>query len=671
MSGVPIAAAVVIGVLVLLVLAAFTALARFYRKVPQGQALIVNKTSDVPAVTFTGAVVLPIIHKAEIMDISVQTIGIDRRGRDGLICADNIRADIKVTFFIEVQKTSEAVLEVARKVGTARATDPEKLDELFQSKFAEALKTAGRHIQFTDLYTQRQEFRDSIVEIIGRDLNGYLLSDVAIDYLEQTPLSSMDPQNILDAQGIKLITELTAREAVFTNELRNDERKAIKRKDVETQEALLELERQEADATARQQREVQSVQAREEAAAEIVRNEERLRSESARIATDQQVAISEENMHRELDVAEQNRLRVLAVEQEKVTRAKDLEVLSREAETTAARRAIETELAGVAEVAERRVVAEKAVAAREEEIATLRVVEQANRTKTAVVTDAEAEAQAGLVRDIKAAEAAEQAAAHRAKEQVTLAQAGLESANLTAQADIRRAEGVKATQAAPGLAAVEVRQADAAALEKEGLAEVAVKTAEAGAVRELGAAEGDATRARIAGEAAGLTERADALKAINEAGREHEEFRMRVEADVDVRKTQITAEAEVGKAQAEAMGLAMSSAKVNIVGGTDMFVDRIMGATARGHAFDAGIEGSEHGRTLLAPYLDGSQNLVSELSGALAGAGPAGLQNLTVSALLTKLMANGNGSDADLSRLLKAVAAAGIADQPVGDALPS
>jgi hypothetical protein len=216
-----------------------------------------------------------------------------------------------------------------------------------------------------------------------------------------------------------------------------------------------------------------------------------------------------------------------------------------------------------------------------------------------------------------------------------------------------------------------VRQADAAALEKEGLAEVTVKTAEAGAVRELGVAEGEATRARIAGEAAGLTERADALKAINEAGREHEEFRMRVEADVDVRKTQITAEAEVGKAQAEAMGLAMSSAKVNIVGGTDMFVDRIMGATARGHAFDAGIDGSEHGRTLLKPYLDGSQNLLSELSGALAGAGPAGLQNLTVSALLTKLMVSGNGSDEELSRLLKAVNAAGIGDQPVGDALSS
>lgn len=143
---------------------------------------------------------------------------------------------------------------------------------------------------------------------------------------------------------------------------------------------------------------------------------------------------------------------------------------------------------------------------------------------------------------------------------------------------------------------------------------------------------------------------------------------MRVEAGVDVQKTKITADAEVGKAQAEAMATAMSSANVNIVGGTDMFVDRIMGASANGHSFDAAINGSDHATTLLTPYLQDGQNLVGELTGALAGMGAAGVQNLTVSALLTKLMA---GDGEALSRALKAVKTAGIADKQVGDALSS
>ena len=87
---------IAVGVLALLVLGLFAMFAKFYRKVEQGYALIVNTLRADPDVTFTGHMVYPIIHKAELMDISVKTIEIDRSGNQGLICKDNIRADIKV-----------------------------------------------------------------------------------------------------------------------------------------------------------------------------------------------------------------------------------------------------------------------------------------------------------------------------------------------------------------------------------------------------------------------------------------------------------------------------------------------------------------------------------------------------------------------------------------------
>jgi hypothetical protein len=71
-------------------------ISRLFRKVEQGKALIVSKMRKVD-VTFTGQVVLPVLHKAEVMDISVKTIDISRTGRDGLICRDNIRADIRIS----------------------------------------------------------------------------------------------------------------------------------------------------------------------------------------------------------------------------------------------------------------------------------------------------------------------------------------------------------------------------------------------------------------------------------------------------------------------------------------------------------------------------------------------------------------------------------------------
>jgi uncharacterized membrane protein YqiK len=251
--------AAAIGVVVLF--GALAMFARFYHKVEQGHAMIINTLRAEPDVSFTGGMVYPIIHKKELMEISLKTIEIERLGKDGLICRDNIRADIKVTFFLRVNKTKEDVLKVAQAVGCARASSQETLENLFSAKFAEALKTVGKSMDFVDLYQARDRFRDDIIRQIGSDLSGYILEDAAIDYLEQTSIEKLDSHNILDAQGIKKITELTAIESIRTNELKRDEEMRIKKKDVETREAILELERQQADAEARQNREVTSPRA--------------------------------------------------------------------------------------------------------------------------------------------------------------------------------------------------------------------------------------------------------------------------------------------------------------------------------------------------------------------------------------------------------------------------
>ncbi|MEU9754059.1 flotillin family protein, partial [Streptomyces althioticus] len=79
--------AVLVGAALLFVLIGLLLVTKLFRKVEQGKALIVSKMRKVD-VTFTGQVVLPVLHKAEVMDISVKTIEISRTGRDGLICRD-------------------------------------------------------------------------------------------------------------------------------------------------------------------------------------------------------------------------------------------------------------------------------------------------------------------------------------------------------------------------------------------------------------------------------------------------------------------------------------------------------------------------------------------------------------------------------------------------------
>jgi uncharacterized membrane protein YqiK len=597
--------AVIIGI-ALLVVAMFVIgvmIAKFYRKVEQGKALIVNKMKAEPEVTFTGATVLPIIHKAEVMDISVKTIEIDRRAKDGLICRDNIRADIKVTFFVRVNKTVDDVIKVAQSIGCARASDPGTLEALFSAKFSEGLKTVGKQLDFVDLYTKRHEFRDAIISLIGRDLNGYVLEDAAIDYLEQTPIASLDPMNILDAQGIRKITELTSTEHVRTNEFQNTERKLTKKQDVEAAEAILELERQQADATAKQQREIESVRAREAAELLKIQAEERLRSEQARIITDEQVAIAEQNKQRQIEVAQKNRERVVGVETERVEKDRALEQVMRERAVELSRiekeKALEVERKNIQEVIRERVAVEHGVVEQEERIKTLKVVEDSNRNRQAVIIAAEAEAQERLVKDIKAAEAAEQAATHHAKERVTRADAELEAADREAKAKIRIAEGVQAQTAAPGLAEAKVKEADAIATEKYGLAQIRVKEADAAALQKLGSAEANVLREKALAEAQGIQEKAHAMAQLDEATRAHEEFRLRIENERTLGVESIKARLDVEKAKASILGDALRNAKIDIVGGDGQFLDRVVNSIGLGKSIDSLVSESATAQAVL------------------------------------------------------------------------
>ncbi|MFI1097418.1 SPFH domain-containing protein [Streptomyces sp. NPDC020917] len=645
---------VTLAVLALIALGVLFTVGRLFRKVEQGQALIISKTRQVD-VTFTGSVVLPVLHNAELMDISVKTIEIQRTGREGLICRDNIRADIHLTFFVRVNKTAEDVVKVAQAIGTQRASHQATLQALFSAKFSEALKTVGKQLDFVDLYTHREQFRDQIIQVIGTDLNGYHLEDCAIDFLEQTPVSQLDPGNILDAQGIRKITELTVIEHVRTNESQRTEQKEITRQDVEARETILELERRQAEAEIRQRREVETLRAREEAATAKVQEEERLGSQGAFIRTEEALGVQRENQAREVAVAQKNRERVIAVENERIEKDRVLEVITRERETELARISKDKEVEGerreVADVVRERIAVDRTVAEQEESIKQLRLVQEAERERQALVITAEAQAQERLVKDIKAAEAAEQAAVHRAREALTMAEARKQAADLDADAKIRLAEGLRAEAAAAGLADVEVQERSAEAIGKVGAAEASATaarlTAEAEGARLLALATAEGTTAQAAAEAAmigeklraeaaGLTEKAAAMAALDDASRGHEEYRLRLAAEKEIRLAGLDTQRQIAEAQATVLAGGLEKADISIIGGEDVFVDRLLGAVSAARSVDSFVTTSETVQTAAAPWLDGSGRFTEDATRVLA---QLGANNGNLTTLLSRMAA--------------------------------
>ncbi len=659
-------------------------ISKWYRKVEQGRALVRNGIGGT-RVYFSGAIVLPVIHQAEIMDISVKRVEIDRQGKNGLICMDNMRADIKVAFFVRVNQTVQDVLKVAQSIGCGRASSQEAIVELFDAKFSESLKTVGRQFNFVDLYNSREKLKEGIIQIIGTDLNGFVLEDVAIDYLEQTSLQMLNPDNILDSEGIKKITELTATQKVLANNIDRDREKTIKKQDVEAREAILELERQQAEAEQKQQREIASVTARESAEAKKVEEAERLKAEQARIASDEEIQVAEENKNRQVIVAQRNKERTDAIEKERVEKDRLLEATERERLVSLSQierdKAIEIEKKVIQDAIRERLEVEKTVILEQQRLKDTEAFATADRDKKVAVTQAEKEAEEALVKDIKQAEASRKAAEHKAEEDkfrtVVAAQAKKEAAEKHAEEVLIEAEAREAAARKEANAKKAIAEAVAAETAATGLGEVQVVEAMASAKEKDGAAAAKVLEWKFAAEAKGITEKAAAMKEFDGVGREHEEFKLRLETDKEIRLKQISVQEEIAEYQANVIGEALKHSNIDIIGGENQFFDRITSAVTSGMSVDRMMQHSETLSDVKNTFFkdgdpDHFQKQLREIVERI-GLSTDGVKNLTITAALTKAMAqaDGEGSKGLLESLLQQARNLGLGDKKVETVLKS
>jgi uncharacterized membrane protein YqiK len=658
----------------------------FYKKTKQGRVLV--RTGGLfakqPTVSFTGMLYFPMVHTVETMDIALKRVEIERTGKNGLICKDNMRADIKVAFFVQVNKTETDVMRVAQSVGCERASDPEMLTQLFDAKFSEALKTVGKHFEFVELYNSRDRFKEEILKIIGRDLNGYVLDDAAINYLEQTPRDILDPDNILDAEGIKKITDLTSKQVVLANYIERDKEKTITKQNVEAQETILELNKQLAEKQQIQKREIATITAREEAETQKIQAEQKLKYERARIATEEEVEVATQNKDRQIIVATKSKEQTDAVETERVERDRQLEINERERIVTIAQiekeKAVEEEKKVIQTVIRERVIVEKAVVQEEEAIKDTKAKALADRERLVATTKADEKAQELLITEVKKAESEKLAANMDAERILITANAEFEASTKQAQAMKTIADAKAADEAVSGLAEANVLEAKARAHQKQGEAEAIVVqrmaeaklqdgTVDAEVLQKKAEAEAVGMQKKYKAEAEGIEQKALSMLKLDGVGREHEEFKIKLNKEKDIELAEIAIRTDIAKAQADILGEALKSAHIDIVGGEMEFFDRISQAITRGKYVDRMVGNSETLQRVEKAFLgtDGEDGLgrVRDLIERL-GFTSEDLKNLSISALMVKMMGMTEASELKgaLDNVLTMVKEKGLGEKP-------
>ena len=705
-------AAIIIGVVVgLLFLAMFLAVFCL-KKVRAGEAGVRTGFGGLQ-VTKDWMFRYPFLNRWDIMDIQVKKLEVARKGKDGLICKDNIRADIEVAFYVRVAPEEAKIMEVAEAVGCERASEIELLRNLFEAKFSDALKAAGKQMDFDQLYIQRSQFRAMITKEIGEDLNGYALEDVAIDFLEQTAREDHDPTNVLDAQGIEKINRITAEKEEQTNKRTQEKDVELKNDNIKAEMEKRELDKTNEEDLAKQTRAVDEAKAREGAAAQVEVHKNREVSEKAEIEANQHIeerkveqdrVVMSATYAKDQDLLRLEQEKLESGEQAEVDRLRRIGLMQQEKEAKI--------IAAAFEVAESKAgleSKEKEVTQQHQGRLDVEADMSADRAKRVLMVEATAKAEASLVEEVKQAEAlhqaqkeiadkdlylevtgaesSKQAAEKKADEVITIAEAEAKASEKRNHAMQQEAEGTAAMRSADGLAEArvitakaEAKKIDAEAEQAQGEAEATViaKQGEASGIAKAaeGKGEGEAIEAVKLAEAQGTekmglaqaiskTEMAKAIEVFNKASQDHEEFRLQLNKDRDVDLAEIQIQKDVAEAQARVVGEALKSANIDIVGGENDFFEKVVRSVSYGKSVDHLVNNSQSITDVKNTFFNGDPDYFkTQLRGWVKDLGVSSedVKNLTISALLTKLVSQSDdsGTKSIIRQAQKAVKESGI-----------
>jgi len=330
-----------------------------YKRAPSNLAFVRTGFLGTKVCVGRGAMVLPVFH--EITWVSLETIKlIVSRARDqGVLTSDKIRVDVIAELYAHVGRTDDDVLTASRSLGD-KTFDADKVRNLLEAKVVSVLRSYAATKTLSELHENREAFAQAVKASVIESFqaNGLTLEEVTIVTLEQTAKDYFKPDNVFDAEGLKIITEITSEARRKVHETEKRTTVAIRQKDLDTQLELLEIERNEAVARAVQDKDIANEQALRLGEKQIYVLDQRMAVEQReiendkeleRLRTEREVAITEEAQKRETSELRKE----LALEAER--RDKQIKLIAK---------AREEELADV----ERRLALEKAEKDREIEL---------------------------------------------------------------------------------------------------------------------------------------------------------------------------------------------------------------------------------------------------------------------------------------------------------------
>ena len=422
----------VAGVAILVVF--LSILSRFYVRASKESAFVRTGLGGQKVIADGGAIVLPIFQQITPVNMMPLRLQVERANNEALITLDRIRADVKAEFFVRVKKDTEAIAQAAQSFGS-KTLHPEELREILQGKFVDALRAVAAGMDMQTLHEKRADFVQSVQTTVAEDLakNGLELESVSLTGLDQTSVEYFNATNSFDAQGLANIARITEAKREERNKIEQETRIRIEAKNLEAEQQSLTIRQEGEFARLSQEREVSMRKAEQES---LIKTEQAMRHREAQeseIMAAKQIAL--QNINKEREIEQSNLEKTRQLETADIARKQAVEISQQEAAINIAQK---SEAKSKAEAEASKALAEKV--REEENVTTVRMIAEANRTREVEVISARQDAERDATRVTVAAEAEKKAAEDLAEARLTGARAEAESIIIRAEADQKRYE---------------------------------------------------------------------------------------------------------------------------------------------------------------------------------------------------------------------------------------
>lgn len=424
----------VVGLGLILILTFLFILSRFYRRASKEVAFVRTGMGGEKVILDGGGLKWPVFHEIILVNMRTLRLQVDRKNEEGLITADRMRVDVTAEFYLRVKPEKESIAKAAQTLGE-RTLEPERLKELLQGKFVDALRSVAAGLSMEQLHEQRASFIQSVQESLSEDLlkNGLELESVSLTALDQTGREYFKEDNAFDAQGLAKLTLITESKREERNRIEQETRIKIENQNLDAAKQSFEIKRAEEFARLDQQREVEMATAQQSARIKTEDAIRRREAEESRIASEQ--AVKEADILSRQAVEERDIEAKRRIEEADIQRKRSVDVSGQEAAIIVAKKSEEKSQAE-AEAAKARSTFVK----EEEQVVTVRETAIANRKKEIELIKAREEAEKQAIDVTVAAEADKQAALDKAEAVLTESKAAAEKIRIIAEADQKRFE---------------------------------------------------------------------------------------------------------------------------------------------------------------------------------------------------------------------------------------